>query len=252
MHESGESAADAAALGTAFDSDARCLDCNYTLRGLRGLRCPECGREFDPDDPRTVNLGPRSRIVRPLMGPLPAWIRSMVVWGCCMIVWGSALLPGGLMLELLGWFLIALVTCYSLIRRLLRGQLRFIHRLGRLQTPDSERYRRWQLLIIFVATTSPVLSLPLRMNVLIERPFLNHLAHCAYDEEPMLFPPSPPRFAGLFIFIKVAPGHDGVVMEVPGGGELFWYARDTEQVQGPYPNTWHARTHVGGRWWTYR
>jgi hypothetical protein len=28
----------------------RCLDCNYVLLGLPEPRCPECGRQFDPDD----------------------------------------------------------------------------------------------------------------------------------------------------------------------------------------------------------
>ena len=30
-----------------------CLDCGYDLRGLPKNRCPECGREFDPEDCRT-------------------------------------------------------------------------------------------------------------------------------------------------------------------------------------------------------
>jgi hypothetical protein len=33
----------------------RCLSCKYSLVGLTGppYRCPECGREFDPNDPGT-------------------------------------------------------------------------------------------------------------------------------------------------------------------------------------------------------
>lgn len=31
----------------------RCLSCQYELRNLTDRRCPECGRAFDPDDPRT-------------------------------------------------------------------------------------------------------------------------------------------------------------------------------------------------------
>jgi hypothetical protein len=33
----------------------RCKTCHYSLAGLTGPphRCPECGREFDPDDPTT-------------------------------------------------------------------------------------------------------------------------------------------------------------------------------------------------------
>lgn len=32
---------------------ARCLDCGYVLTGLPEQRCPECGRQFDLNDPRT-------------------------------------------------------------------------------------------------------------------------------------------------------------------------------------------------------
>jgi hypothetical protein len=38
----------------------RCLDCGYILEGLPENRCPECGRAFDPDDPRTVAPPPES------------------------------------------------------------------------------------------------------------------------------------------------------------------------------------------------
>jgi len=34
----------------------RCLNCKYDLRQLSEHRCPECGREFDPDDPQTFEL----------------------------------------------------------------------------------------------------------------------------------------------------------------------------------------------------
>lgn len=30
-----------------------CCDCGYVLAGLSEDRCPECGRRFDPQDPRT-------------------------------------------------------------------------------------------------------------------------------------------------------------------------------------------------------
>lgn len=36
----------------------RCLTCGYTLDGLSGKRCPECGREFDAIDPRTFRWDP--------------------------------------------------------------------------------------------------------------------------------------------------------------------------------------------------
>lgn len=50
---------------------ARCLGCDYPLRGLSEPRCPECGRPFDPADPATVNLGRRiGRVGRFLLKPI--------------------------------------------------------------------------------------------------------------------------------------------------------------------------------------
>src|SRR5947209_768581 len=37
---------------------ARCIDCGYVLIGLPAGKCPECGREFDPDRPVTFTTKP--------------------------------------------------------------------------------------------------------------------------------------------------------------------------------------------------
>ena len=41
-----------------------CPRCHYNLRGLAEPRCPECGRGFDPSDPRTYSFTPRSDRLR--------------------------------------------------------------------------------------------------------------------------------------------------------------------------------------------
>ena len=43
----------------------RCSGCDYALDHLPSKRCPECGREFDPQDPTSFNdpLAPRKRVV---------------------------------------------------------------------------------------------------------------------------------------------------------------------------------------------
>ncbi len=46
---------------------ARCRGCGYALRGLTHLRCPECGRPFDPADGRTMRLPFRRRRTRRLI-----------------------------------------------------------------------------------------------------------------------------------------------------------------------------------------
>jgi hypothetical protein len=48
-----------------------CLDCNYSLRGLAESRCPECGREFNIQDPTSFNNArPLRWIDRKLLKPI--------------------------------------------------------------------------------------------------------------------------------------------------------------------------------------
>lgn len=58
-----------------------CISCGYSLQGLAAgeadstgakCRCPECGRAFDPADPKTFHIHQHSRVVRWLAGP-PGW-----------------------------------------------------------------------------------------------------------------------------------------------------------------------------------
>jgi hypothetical protein len=38
-----------------------CNGCDYSLEGVTGLACPECGRRFDPDRPETCSKVPLAR-----------------------------------------------------------------------------------------------------------------------------------------------------------------------------------------------
>ena len=52
---------------------AFCLGCGYFLRNLPTQTCPECGRPFDPADPRTMSLG------HPLR-PWQRWLLRPIGW----------------------------------------------------------------------------------------------------------------------------------------------------------------------------
>lgn len=56
----------------------RCLSCKYELSNLTEHRCPECGREFDPNDPATFLVHRES--IRGLV------IRAMIILVCSYIV----------------------------------------------------------------------------------------------------------------------------------------------------------------------
>jgi len=59
----------------------RCLGCGYDLHGLPENRCPECGRPFDPEDPRTYY---------PLGLPGDAFAQAAIV-GACLVVPAASL-----------------------------------------------------------------------------------------------------------------------------------------------------------------
>src|SRR5678815_4137000 len=72
-----------------------CLDCGYALHGLPTPRCPECGREFDPLDPKTMNMGRElSELAKFVLGPV-RWPVSLISWGAIAIALWYARLPGG-------------------------------------------------------------------------------------------------------------------------------------------------------------
>ena len=79
----------------ADDRPSALLDCNYSLHGLPTPRCPECGREFDPLDPATMNMGRElSPLAKWVLGPM-RWPVNLLSWGALAFSLWSARLPGG-------------------------------------------------------------------------------------------------------------------------------------------------------------
>src|ERR1043165_836492 len=55
-----------------------CRGCGYSLSGLVGSACPECGRGFDPEDADTYDA---------------AWPRARRWWRSRVVLWGAACWP---------------------------------------------------------------------------------------------------------------------------------------------------------------
>lgn len=83
----------------------RCISCKYDLSRLAEHRCPECGREFDPNDSRTFtetgHSGPRLRFLAIL------WMLAFVIG--CGLGWRYFLPSPAATLELLAVALVAFV-----------------------------------------------------------------------------------------------------------------------------------------------
>ena len=84
-----------------------CLGWGYALRGLDGTRCPECGREFDPANPKTMRVPGMTR--KPEPKPIPFSV-GMIMYAVVAALGGAFALASGLtgmcLLALIAWALI--------------------------------------------------------------------------------------------------------------------------------------------------
>lgn len=222
---------------------ARCIACGYPLSGLSTQRCPECGLEFDPADPRTMSVGrPMRSLAAALASPISSFVRTAVTSASVLILWGAAWLPGGRYVELLGWSVLAAAVVFSLSRRLVRRIVRWWYLQPLRKRPASERYAWWQVVLVLLATTSPFFFWPLRISLLIHRPMLDGFVRDAHQVRPLFDPPSTPRRVGAFVVTRVWVEPGSVTLEVLGGGSLHWY-----YVQNPGWNHWLAADRLP--WW---
>ena len=111
-----------------FDKRAVCLHCNYPLHRLGSCRCPECGREFVPGDPRTYD-GPHQAQQTSFPMGKAAQLKIGIALAVCLIVlvigeWlFTGKLPDGAMFYLLSACFLIFLFCV-LFRREVFGRKR--------------------------------------------------------------------------------------------------------------------------------
>lgn len=78
----------------------RCRGCGYSLQGLPTARCPECGRDFDPNDPATMDFWRPSIAIR-IARASWRWIRPVRTLAICVaLAWFGYQYHEGLFTEL--------------------------------------------------------------------------------------------------------------------------------------------------------
>ena len=228
--------------------DACCLDCNYPLHSLPENRCPECGREFDLDDPKTVRnrhaIGPTARLwLKP-----PGRVFNVCVGLNALVLLFSAGLPevcAPLFLISLGFWLII-------------GGTWGVHLVGSLgvawylRQPTFRRWRtwrRWLLTPVIVACTILLLHLnaPFRLAFYLSRPAMDRLAQQVLDA-----PDEAPRGAWVGLYnadaIETVPG--GMRFIVSGAG-VFTRVGFAYRPSGPPPVTPDRYRHIEGPWYVW-
>jgi hypothetical protein len=159
-----------------MNAEARCLGCNYLLRGLPENRCPECGREFDPNDPRTMNLGSViGAAARWWLSP-PGWPLFAAASAAAIILLYSYHAPG----RYFGPWISG--SCLELLILLWWG-LRLAVGLGiawyyrQLEFRNLRKWGRWGVVPIVAVTTVVLLwmQLPLLIAFWISQPDMERL-----------------------------------------------------------------------------
>jgi len=72
---------------------AVCRHCGYSLRGLPKAMCPECGEAFDPADPATYRVDPKTRWYWRWAGPPRRW-HSVIAIGLTAFILLDVSSPG--------------------------------------------------------------------------------------------------------------------------------------------------------------
>lgn len=230
-----------------------CLDCGYSLLGLPTPRCPECGREFDPMDPASMNMGrPLSPMAQWALGPL-RWPVSLMTWGALAFSLWSARLPGqqiatsysililvGLGLFWLAWPMVRVIAArrYGWPTSLLM---------------QGQKQRITTGLCLLIASVAIVYKLPLKGAMYVSRPAMDRMASALLASNE---PYANDQWVGLYRAkrIRTLPGGTGVRFTVEQDNRAYRSGFVYFPNIDPKKSSWRNKNyrHVSGSWWAWR
>jgi len=229
-----------------------CLSCNYPLWGLASPRCPECGREFDPLDPKTMNMGRSlTPFARWAMGPL-RWHVSLASWAAIAYAIWMARLPGeqirhstsiGILIGL-GVFWLA----WPFLRVMVARKYGWPHSL----LMRGQKQRVAVGIALLVASIAIWYDLPLRGALWISRPAMDRLATKLIASGQ---PYADDQWVGVFYCTRIK--------KIMGGGVRITCEESNRAYRSGFVylpgvdykhTTWNGRDyrHVSGAWWAWR
>lgn len=222
-----------------------CLKCGYWLTGLAEPRCPECGRAFDPLDPRTFRSGRLGGAVRFLSSP-PGRVLNAAIVVVALLSCLSVSAPGGYFLvqlfALLGWFFVGLVWI---------ARVAISVYLTRRHVPPDHRPARSRgylvgPVVVLVVAGAITLRIPYWCTFWVSRPFMDALAARAMTNND----PLPQKwFIGLYPVERIERIPGGVQFFIAHAGFLseegFVYVQPPPRSVGP---SWKRRP---GGWFEF-
>jgi hypothetical protein len=206
----------------AIPDEARCRGCNYSLRGLSHFRCPECGREFDPERPRTMKVGrPLDRFAPQLLRPMGRLPR-VIMWALTVagVIGPAWLVPSE---DVACLWLLLLVAFYLAcwVWSVLRKVVVHAHSQPRTLLRVDDPFRRRTRLAFLVAIVLVLTRAPFLFAILVSRPWLDSYAYHLWAEIPGTTPlPKGPFVRGAVVVREVEAGANGVTFEFYGSAKL--------------------------------
>jgi hypothetical protein len=213
------------------DSPACCLGCHYPLRELTVNRCPECGREFDPGDPKTMLLPVEpGRAVEFLRKPPGLGFTWSVTTISVVVLFANGFLAMRFpFLGSCGSCCLCLFAAAWLMRALLCVAIGAAYELEHARA-RRHGLRRWSTAPIVLLLTLILVSfnIPLQITFHFSRSAMERLA-----QEAMLWPTKTTddsyRRIGLYLTHCVWREEDGVCFMVPSlpfTSQMFHYSPD--------------------------
>lgn len=132
------------------------------LRGVVSGRCPECGRAFDADDPRTTSAHPHGD----LLEFLAAFVRTIVVIAA--ILAGMVFVSSAFGTEVMVPFLFVLASAPLLLLMLILIALPML--------PVKRWHRVAGVVLVAVIASAMYTHWPLRINFALHKPALERMA----------------------------------------------------------------------------
>lgn len=191
-----------------------CLLCQYSLRELTESRCPECGRAFDLNDPKSFRKELLSKNAAYWLSP-PGTRSKWIAIALASIALASNAFPEGFFVlfipVILGWLI---CCCWWLTRLIIWAIGHLMH--GFVHQPGRNAIR-WLITPGILATMIGCLALnvPLYMTFFVSLPFMNRTA------AQVLTPAKPPlsiSWIGVYPVERVEAFQGGMRFLVAGTG----------------------------------
>jgi hypothetical protein len=223
-----------------------CLDCNYPLRGLIENRCPECGRAFDPADPRSFNNSSRALtwFDRKLLAPTGWPTFSLIALVCSGLLF-LALDPG---IYYMGCYIFLSGLCYAVIAFIL-----MIRRASRdsvlpasMPRANDKLRRRCGHLFALVMCLLVLFRVPMCIGFLFAKPGLDRLVADLHNGKATM--PIPPTRVGPYVVSTNGYGGDDTFFfHLIGRDGGFAYC--PTKGPGGYYNTGNHGHLIGDWYW---